>query len=191
MRNRIRTIAKIVLTALLGESRLGIFEYYVDPSLKEHWGGAFNGQKFRQQIFLELIQNIQFKAIIEKGTFRGSSTSFMQSTTNLPVYTVECHPRYYNYSRTRFKKNSMIKLSLNDTRSFLRELSKELALSEATLFFYLDAHWHEDLPLKEELRIIFKTWDNSVVMIDDFQVPDDAGYRYDDYGPSKASLPLS
>lgn len=57
------------------------------------------------------------------------------------------------------------------------------------LFAYLDAHWGEDLPLAEKLEIVF-SWDSdAIVMIDDFQVPDDPGYAYDDYGPGKALTP--
>ncbi len=52
------------------------------------------------------------------------------------------------------------------------------------VLFYLDAHWVEDLPLRDELDIIFANWDNTVVMIDDFEVPD-SDYGYNDYGPTK------
>jgi hypothetical protein len=56
----------------------------------------------------------------------------------------------------------------------------------STLFFYLDAHWNPDLPLAEEIDIIFDRCPLAVVMIDDFQIPSDTGYGYDDYGPGKA-----
>jgi hypothetical protein len=49
------------------------------------------------------------------------------------------------------------------------------------IFFYLDAHWGEDLPLREEIEIIFGNCPRAVVMVDDFKVPDDDGYRYDSY----------
>jgi hypothetical protein len=53
------------------------------------------------------------------------------------------------------------------------------------VFFYLDAHWNADLPLNAELDLIGTHWQSYVIMIDDFQVPDDNGYGYDDYGPGK------
>ena len=55
-----------------------------------------------------------------------------------------------------------------------------------SVFAYLDAHWEEDLPLAQELEIIASNWSHAVVMIDDFRVPGDEGYGYDDYGPGKA-----
>jgi hypothetical protein len=35
------------------------------------------------------------------------------------------------------------------------------------------------------VEIIFSACPNAVVMIDDFRVPDDPGYGYDDYGPGR------
>jgi energy-coupling factor transporter ATP-binding protein EcfA2 len=52
-------------------------------------------------------------------------------------------------------------------------------------FLDLDAHWHDDLPLREEVDLIFRRWTRPVLMIDDFQVPDDSGYQFDDYGQGK------
>ena len=52
------------------------------------------------------------------------------------------------------------------------------------MLFYLDAHWNADLPLAEELEIIFARCSQAVVMIDDFQVADEPAYGFDDYGPA-------
>ena len=52
--------------------------------------------------------------------------------------------------------------------------------------FYLDAHWDVDLPLAEEIDLVFSNWSEAVVLIDDFQVADDTGYGFDDYGFGKA-----
>jgi hypothetical protein len=59
-------------------------------------------------------------------------------------------------------------------------------LTHSTLFIYLDAHWGNDLPLAEELEIVFGACEGAIVMVDEFEVPFDAGYGFDDYGPGKA-----
>jgi hypothetical protein len=56
------------------------------------------------------------------------------------------------------------------------------------LFVYLDAHWDDNLPLAEELAIVFAVCRNAIVMVDDFQVPFDDGYGYDDYGTGKSLI---
>ena len=75
-----------------------------------------------------------------------------------------------------------------DSRQALRKLfdGPLRSLRVSTIFFYLDAHWNADLPLAEELEIIFSRCPAAIVAIDDFKVPFDAGYGYDDYGPDKA-----
>ena len=56
---------------------------------------------------------------------------------------------------------------------------------QARLFFYLDAHWGKDLPLQKELALILEQFETFAIMIDDFEVPGDPGYGFDDYGAGK------
>jgi hypothetical protein len=56
--------------------------------------------------------------------------------------------------------------------------------------FYLDAHWNQDLPLCEELDVILAAWRHCIVIIDDFEVPGQPGFKYDRYGDTKLSLEL-
>ena len=81
-----------------------------------------------------------------------------------------------------------IKLRQGESRVELKKLFEGPldSLRNSPLFFYLDAHWNADLPLAEEIDIIFCRSPNAVVMIDDFEVPNDPGFAYDDYGPGKA-----
>ena len=154
----------------------------IRPHISASWGGPFNGQKFRQRIFFDLLYYLPIKAIVETGTFRGTTTALF-AATSLPVYTSEAHPRFFTYSKLRFIGNrSAIHLFRMDSRSFLHRLAHDATAPKQDVFFYLDAHWGSDLPLREELEIIFSLWENPIVMIDDFCVPN-SGYRFDDYGP--------
>jgi hypothetical protein len=168
---------------LIGPINNGKLDYIFRPGLKERWGGPFNGQSFRRCIYTELLNRFSFRAIIETGTFRGSTTALF-ATSNLNIYTVEAEPRYYAYAVMRLKKQPHIHFYQNDSRSFLREVANNPAIPKDNIFFYLDAHWKEDLPLLDELKIIFSHWKNPVIMVDDFCVPD-SEYIYDDYGPGK------
>ena len=59
--------------------------------------------------------------------------------------------------------------------------ANEASLQKDNIFFYLDAHWYNYLPLNNELEIIFSSWNSPIVMIDDFEVPN-TDYQFDDYG---------
>jgi hypothetical protein len=176
---------KLVIQKLLGEKLLGMLDYYRFPKNWDSWGGAFNDQEFRKEIFRELMKTIAFSAIVETGTFRGATTGLLHEASGLPVYTVELNPRYYGYAKARFLCNTSINLYHSDSRIFLNNLLRSNIFKEDKVFFYLDAHWRNDLPLAEELQIIFKSVDRAAVMIDDFKVPGDDGYGYDSYGTDK------
>jgi predicted O-methyltransferase YrrM len=175
------------IRSLLGDQLLGAIEYARYPERAAAWGGPFNGQLFRQALFRELIGQLQPAAIVETGTYLGTTTEFM-ADTGLPVFTIEAHPRRYGFSRARFLRRRNVTLLHDDSRAGLRTLfdGPLRDLADRTVFFYLDAHWNDDLPLADELDIIFVRCPTAVVMVDDFRVPGDADYGYDDYGSDKA-----
>ena len=150
------------------------------PELQRCWGGPFNGQIGRQALFVDLLDLIKPSAIIETGTFRGISTEWLSQNFAGTIYTCEKERLYHLQEEARFQKIPNIRLFLDDSRSFLESLLPTLSTDQA-LIIYLDAHWDADLPLCEELRIIFASEHRAVVIIDDFHVPDDLGYQWDDY----------
>jgi hypothetical protein len=171
------------------QQTIGILEYLKSPDRGAEWG-PFNGQTARQALFVEIFAHTRPDAIVETGTSLGATTEVL-SQTGLPVFTIELYPRHYGFARARFWRKQNVKLLYADSRDGLRRLFNESlrAFSGRTVFFYLDAHGHvfgEDLPLAEEIDIVFTQCPAAVVMIDDFEVPTDAGYGYDDYGQGKA-----
>jgi hypothetical protein len=162
----------------------GTFEYYRHPELLDSLGGALNGQCFRQLMYLDLSLACNFEAIVETGTFRGSTSVFLaRNSGSAHVYSCEHSDRYFEFAKRRLRGIRNLSLFKLDSRRFIREL--ELP-RRARTFFYLDAHWGQDLPLREELELIITKFDNFVIMIDDFEVLDDPGYGFDDYGPGKS-----
>ena len=159
----------------------------IRPGVLAGWGGPMNGQRHRQRIVRDLARVVDFDQVVETGTFRGSSTEFFASVTGAPVTTVESSRRYYEFARRRFAGLPYIDVAHGDSRTFLRRLAR--GSTSLTTLFYLDAHWREDLPLREELEIIDASWPRAVVLVDDFQVPDEPGYAYDDYGDGNALTP--
>ena len=179
--------AKRIGRRILDERILGVVDYYIYPERRNSWGGPFNGQPFRQELFLAMIDVVKPTVIIETGTYLGTTTDFM-AATDLPVFTVEGHARNYGFARARLWRRRNVKLFLGDSRQVLRSLfaGPLRNILNCSLFFYLDAHWNADLPLGAELDIIYTCCASAVVMIDDFHVPDEAGYGYDDYGSGNA-----
>jgi hypothetical protein len=162
----------------------GMIGYFRFPDQKTSWGGPFNGQQHRRKIFGELQSFFGFKTIVETGTYRGTTTECFSSMPQVHVYTVESHPWSYGYCWLRFFSRRNVTVLWGDSREQIRRLMKSGDLARP-IFFYLDAHWEDDLPLRAELEMILSTWSDAIVMIDDFQVNGDAGYGFDDYGDKK------
>jgi hypothetical protein len=158
-------------------------DFDADPAM-DVWGGAFNGQERRQTLFDQFLQELKIVTVVETGTFRGTTTEYM-AKAGLPVFSCELHPRFFYYSLLRLANIPNVRLERADSRCFLRELFEENRLPPGPALFYLDAHWESDMPLWEEVDQIFSRHPSPVIMIDDFRVPTDSGFAYDDYGRGK------
>lgn len=167
----------------LPDALLGRIDYYRHPEMANHWGGPFNGQSSRQQTCLSLIRACNFEFIVETGTFRGSTTLFLaQNADGAAVYSCEHSGRNFHFAKRRLRGVPKIFLFNADSPKFVRDLKIP---RRARILFYLDAHWGEKLPLPKELALILEEFETFVIMVDDFEVPGDPGYGFDDYGNGK------
>jgi len=146
---------------------------------------GFNGVQGRKKIFVDLLNEGEIKHIVETGTYLGDTSAYMATTSGVPVSTCEQNKKLYSLAKLRLKDMPLVTLFNLDSRVFLKNLSQDKKFTESECFFYLDAHWGKDLPLKEEISIIASCWDKFIIMIDDFKVPDDNGYIHDSYGTLK------
>jgi predicted O-methyltransferase YrrM len=146
------------------------------------WVGPMNGQPARQQLVRDIARCAQPKAVIETGTNRGVTTEFLWSVTGAPTWTVETSQRFAKFAQWRLHHLADITVCHDDSRAFLAQLARDEQMPKEDVLFYLDAHWGTQLPLREELVTIAQHWTEPVILIDDFQVPGDTGYGFDDYG---------
>lgn len=155
------------------------------PSLANGLGGPFNGQQKRLDAVREVFNRVAFESVIETGTYRGTTTRLLGELSSAPIATIEADSRYHTYARLKLARRHVAVLR-GDSPLVLRTLASAPPWNRNPAFFYLDAHWLEALPLPAELAVIADGWRDFAVLIDDFKVPGDAGYGYDDYGPGRA-----
>lgn len=162
--------------------QVGAWQYRLGQHRGGAYGGPFNGQQFRQRLFVELTARLPFTTIIETGTHRGTTTEFLWHTSGIPTHSFESNPRYHGFAAAKLKGLPDLYLYRCDSRVGLGELAASPVAPRGCVFVYLDAHGAGALPLADEITLVFRHWPAAVVMIDDFAVPDDAGYGYDDFG---------
>ena len=157
------------------------------PELQECWGGPFNGQVGRIAIMSDLLRLLAPSTVIETGTFRGISTAWFANNFNGPIFTCELEKLYTIQAQKRVAKFSNVHIDNSNSRIFLYHRFRG----------YFRQRYRADLPRRalgarssatgrtgDHLRSAPQTQLSTV--IDDFQVPFDHGYGWDDYGPGSA-----
>ncbi len=142
------------------------------------WGSAMNGQTARLEIVRAIIHAMRPARIIETGTYRGTTTEWF-AAFGMKVTSIEAEEGAFRFAERRLARFPNVELVRGDSAAVLAAMAPE----PAPVLCYLDAHWAAPLPLRAELQAVLARMPRAVVVIDDFCVPDDSGYGFDDYGP--------
>ncbi len=140
--------------------------------------------------FKELVREFGVKTVVETGTYRADSTVKIAEIVDNTV-SIEIVQEHFDGSKDRFKEygyqiieedqnrvclvkdSSKVTLYHGNSPDIIREIITDL---DEPILFYLDAHWLEYWPLKDEIRAI-KPRPNSLIVIHDCRVPGkDFGY---------------
>ena len=156
-----------------------------EPAPPVNWcAKPMNSQSGRVGLTRQLISRCKIGRIIETGTYMGATTEFF-AQFNVPVFTAESDPENARFARARLTNCKNVDLRVGDLVRVLEEILRETIDRTIPTLFYLDAHWGIRIPLREEAELAIANFANAVLMIDDFAVPDDPGYGFDDYGPGR------
>jgi len=89
------------------------------------------------------------------------------------VHSVDVDEYSYSKAKNIFKSNSNVYLHHKSSEQFLKDyLKSEVEQKKAikNYFFFLDAHWGEYWPLRDEIQVI-RELDKFIIVVDDFMVP--------------------
>lgn len=106
-----------------------------------------------------------------------------------PVFSCEVDLTRYVLSRLHLLPVTGVKVAHARSPEFLAGLCGTEGVG-ANPMFYLDAHWAVECPLREELEVIARKQQCGVIVIDDFRVPWDDGFGYDEYNGECLDLTL-
>ncbi|MGO9327499.1 MAG: O-fucosyltransferase family protein [Steroidobacteraceae bacterium] len=160
-----------------------------DADLQSSWGRPLNGQSGRQALFCELAAHFQFDAVIETGTCRAATAAWIARQFEVGLHTCETNERLFCQSKTKLAGLKNVVIELTDSINFLTRFAAEHR-GVSNILIYLDAHCYSSFPLLEEIEVIRLHFPGAVVMIDDFEIPTDAGYGFDYYSSGRIGLAL-
>lgn len=147
-----------------------------EPILMQHQNGALNCDRYAQLEFQKLKELYKLDYAIETGTCLGYTTEFLAKTFNV-VRTIEINTKFLGIAKeNRLNNYKNCKLYLGDSSKLLHLLLN--GLNNKT-FIFLDAHWGNHCPLKQELKQIANSGIKPVIAIHDFYVPERPELGYD------------
>jgi predicted O-methyltransferase YrrM len=135
----------------------------------------------RFRVFNEINRRYRFNNFIETGTYLGMTTRFLSHVAlknDAQVFSCEINDEYLKVAKRTVGHLRNIHLHHSNSVDFISALSSKV--SDDINFVYLDAHWYDYLPLRDELSLLMN-WRNTIVMIDDFRVPFDDRFGWDKY----------
>lgn len=133
---------------------------------------------------LEIAKRYNLTTFLETGTYLGW-TSKIVSNYFEKVITIENNYQYYLEAVENLKENKNCYLYHGSSYEVMDKILKE---GDDKIFFFLDAHWYEELPLLNELKIIKDKKIKPIIAIHDFFVPDENGmakFGFDTYGDQR------
>lgn len=148
-----------------------------EPILMQNQEGALNQDTFAQQEFINLKNKFGLKYAIETGTCLGYTADWLCENYE-KVSTIEINENYLNFALKRLNKRDNVVVYVGSSENQLLQMINELPEKEK-IFIFLDAHWGQHCPLKDELRQIKESGVKPVIAIHDFVVPNHPELGYD------------
>lgn len=149
---------------------------YLQQNAKGYEGDEFIGKEVAK-----LVEQFGVNQIIETGTFRGATTKRLAEFA--PVFTVEIDPQNYRFATQEFmnikKHGNNITFANGNSVDYLKKWLP--SFSDKSLLCFLDAHWNDYCPLKDELKVIAHNQLKPVIVIHDWKVPGRPDLGYDSY----------
>lgn len=160
-------------------STLGIFSDIYRSFFPSFERSAFHGDRIYQLLVSTLIREIPIGTFIETGTFLGNSAGFVAiSFPDIVVRTCELNAQFLARARRRLWRIKNVEFYLDSSEKFIRKQVQCLSPESRPLFF-LDSHWYDYWPLRDELVAIAENGLACVIVIDDFQVPNRPEFGFD------------
>lgn len=133
-----------------------------------------------------IIHSSNIRVFIETGTESGSTLGYIARTyPDIECFSCEADKRIYQIAKQNLANHPNVTIKNKKSVRFLRELKPHLVPN----LFWLDAHSHGyGCSLPEELSIILAKWESGYIFIDDFKVPDNPAFGYDEYEFEKGEI---
>ena len=130
-------------------------------------GQAFAGDGMLEREIARLVRKYGIQSAVETGTHQGVTSRALAGMVE-DVYTVEIHDGLFADAQLRLADVPSVKQFHGASPDVLPGLLPDI---RKPALYYLDAHWHGNFPLPQELEIIAACDSSPVIVMHDMSVP--------------------
>jgi predicted O-methyltransferase YrrM len=143
-----------------------------------------NGQRNRLRTSILLLEILKPEFVIESGSYLGTTTQYLAGFSSKKTFSIEINKEFAEVASSRLKSDieqKRVEIVDGNSAQQMPLILRDINPRTSRIFAYLDAHWLEQIPLFEELQALLDWGGDFIAVIDDFFIPDDQGYGYDQY----------
>lgn len=157
--------------------------------LTEFYSVGFHGDTHLIDFISPILSSVD--QFIETGTSVASTTRYVaEKFPHLHIYGCEPDRNAFDFSMTKLKDYKNVLVKRQTSPEFLYELTKNNpSILEKDTIFWLDSHANGfKWPLRDEVMFITSYFSKGYIFIDDFLVPENPQFGYDEYDGQVCSL---
>jgi hypothetical protein len=150
--------------------------------LSEFLEVGFHGDKYLLELVFAAARRCE--QFVETGTNVGSSICYLaRHFPKLPCYSCEPDKESCEFARRKAAPFPNAQINHEPSPQFLHTLAKQVpGLASRETLFWLDSHGYGfRWPLREEVEFITTRFDSACIFIDDFKVPGQPQFLFDEY----------
>ena len=142
---------------------------------------GFGGDIYLKKEIFRLIKKHKVRTVIETGTYLGDTTMELSRLVK-KVYTIEINSQFSALAKLRCKSQTNIIYLIGNSPDIFRRILPNI---KKPILFFLDAHWFDYWPIRDEIKAILKhSGSANIIVIHDFYVPG-KNFGYDSYIQTK------
>lgn len=149
---------------------------------------GFHGDKYLIEVASEYLNNATH--FLETGTNVGSTLQFVaKQFPKVQCLSCEPDPGAFAEAQKNTAGHNNVRIKNCDAISFLHGAEEELPARGSGLVCWVDAHGHGfQWPLREEIKFLTERFPEAAIFIDDFKVPGNDLFGYDQYDGQECSI---
>lgn len=129
----------------------------------------------------DLMSIFDIDTFIETGTYKGDSLNRVISwfpDKSIKFYSIDINHDFQKEAKEKINDQRVTFINDSSDQFLMKSMSSGIFNDQQCNLFFLDAHWNDYCPLRDEISQILKL-KKTIIVIDDFSIPFNLKARFD------------